>query len=489
MTNPPSTILVVDDEPRALLLLRNLLEPEGYRILCAANGAEAITLAMRERPDVILLDLMMPDIDGYEVCRRLREDPALIHLPIIMLTALDDRESRIRGLTAGADDFLSKPFDVGELRARLRTITRLNRFRLLYEQGERFEKALAYSPDGIALATESGDIILLNQAIKRLLQPEAEAATSIYQLLPPETKTRLENCLGQPASAASPVIESPLLYGLRPNTTVEITVGRLPWAGTTIVQFSLRDITEKKNLETQLMRSQRIELLGQMAGGIVHDLNNILSVISASTSLLEFEPARAAYHRGNIQASTMRGANLLRQLLMFARGSDEALCPVDLTGLSAEVAAVVRETFGPTFTVQYDVHQALPEVQADATQVHQILMNLCVNARDAMPHGGTLTIGGERRQLTPSEAGQLGDGARAGDYVILKVTDTGTGIPPEIRAKLFDPFFTTKDPGKGTGLGLATVLRLIRRHQGFVTIDTAVGRGTTFACHFPVVSA
>ena len=140
----PPTVLVVDDEPRAQNLLRSLLEVEGYRVLCASHGPEALEQA-RQLPDVVLLDLMMPGMDGFEVCRRLRAEPALALMPVIILTALDDRASRLQGLAAGADDFLSKPFDSAELRARLRSITRLNRYRQLYEQRARFEAAIAHA--------------------------------------------------------------------------------------------------------------------------------------------------------------------------------------------------------------------------------------------------------------------------------------------------------------------------------------------------------
>ena len=166
-----SKILIVDDEPNAVRLLRNLLIADGYQLLVAHSGAEALHVAQSEIPDLVLLDVMMPEMDGYEVCTKLRADPALANIPILMLTALDDRESMLRGLEAGADDFLSKPFDSIELRARLRTITRLNRFRQLYEERARMEAAINYAPYGVVLAELDGKILQRNAAFTRLLLP------------------------------------------------------------------------------------------------------------------------------------------------------------------------------------------------------------------------------------------------------------------------------------------------------------------------------
>jgi hypothetical protein len=235
-----------------------------------------------------------------------------------------------------------------------------------------------------------------------------------------------------------------------------------------------------------LLRSQRIEVLGQLAGGIVHDVNNILAAITGSVQLIGMGASdRTPRLLQTIETSAMRGASLLRQLLLFARGSDEALKEIDPAGVMGEVAAVVAATFGRVYEVEVAAEAACPAIWADSTQLHQVLMNLCVNARDAMPKGGRLILSATRRRVTAETAATLGGDARTGDFVVIAVRDTGSGIPPSVRAKLFDPFFTTKPPGKGTGLGLATVMRLVRRHQGFVHLETEVGRGTCFHCYLP----
>ena len=487
---PNSTILAVDDEPKALLLLRNLIEPEGCRVLLASGGAQALELAAKEQPDVVLLDVMMPEMDGFEVCRRIRADPHLAELPILMLTALDDRESRLQGLEAGADDFVTKPFDSVELRTRIRTITRLNRFRRHYEQRARFEAAIAFSPDGIVLAELDGTIIHRNQTFTDLLDAAAPAQDNIFAYLPPGTGSQTRESLARAPAPRPSARETNLNFAHQSVLVVELSHGLIPWEGRSIVLYTIRDVTERKTLEQQLLRSQRIELLGQLAGGAIHDVNNILSVISGSAQLIEIKGTTdLSMHLGQIVAGAQRGASMLRQLLVFARGEEGEFSVANLAEVAAEVAQMVKETFGRQFPVEFLANEGLPWVPADPTQIHQIVLNLCVNARDAMPNGGRLFISVGRRKVVEPLVAVMGDVPAPGVYVAISVRDTGTGIPPEILPKLFDPFFTTKPKGKGTGLGLATVIRLVRGHKGFVTLETEVGKGTCFACHFPVAKA
>jgi two-component system cell cycle sensor histidine kinase/response regulator CckA len=177
---------------------------------------------------------------------------------------------------------------------------------------------------------------------------------------------------------------------------------------------------------------------------------------------------------------------MMRQLLLFARGSDGEVGPLNLSEAVGEVADLVRETFGRSYTILFNPAPGLPDVLADPTQVHQIAMNLCVNARDAMPDGGSLTIGLDRRTIDDLAAAQAGPGVAPGDYLAVSVRDTGTGIPPEILPRLFDPFFTTKEEGQGTGLGLAICKRIVDQHHGALEVESEVGEGTTFCVTLPV---
>jgi PAS domain S-box-containing protein len=250
------------------------------------------------------------------------------------------------------------------------------------------------------------------------------------------------------------------------------------------------DITESKRLQEQFFRAQRMEAIGTLAGGIAHDLNNILAPVLMAPVLLR-ESARTDQERrllDMIEQSGKRGSNIVRQLLTFSRGTGGDRVSVQLRTLTQEMGEIMRETFPKDITVRKEVARDLYSVLGDPNQIHQVMINLCVNARDAMPDGGTLTLGAKNVELTMEDVGTQAP-AKPGPYVALFVTDTGQGIPPEIIDRIFDPFFTTKGPTKGTGLGLSTVLGIVRSHQGFTTVASKVGKGTTFTVYLPAVAA
>lgn len=246
------------------------------------------------------------------------------------------------------------------------------------------------------------------------------------------------------------------------------------------------DLTEKKKLEAQFLRSQRMESIGTLAGGVAHDLNNILAPIMMSAPLLRqgLGPKETEMLIQNIEASAQRGADIVKQLLAFARGMEGESVVVNLRHLVDEMSKIVRETFPKNITIQAKNSRHLWPIIGDPTHLHQVLLNLCINARDAMPNGGSIKITAENVTIDEHYA-TFDTTAKPGPYVVLRVTDTGTGIPPEILEKIFDPFFTTKEQGKGTGLGLSTVLGIAKSHNGFLNVNSEVGKGTTFSCFFP----
>ncbi|WP_404423100.1 response regulator [Nibricoccus sp. IMCC34717] len=485
MSHAP-TVLVVDDDSRCRALLKSLLEPDGYRVLTADNGQEAIAFAVSHQPDLVLLDVMMPDMDGYEVCRLLRSDKALSHLPIIFTTALDDRKSRLRGIEAGADDFVTKPIDLVELRARVRSITRLNRFRLQAEERARFEQVVAASPDGIAICDPAGRIHLSNTSFRSLFG--STKPTSLSEVFQEADWRRIRSLF--PSTTAPRPCHVPFeveLPGSNPRT-LELTLATMPWDGGIAHQVCVRDITEKKGLECQLMRAQRIDLLGQLAGGIIHDVNNLLSTIAAHASLMAMDGARPEDEKrlSAIETASYQGGGLLRQLLLFARGHDGEMTELDTMAHLYEFHAMVQQSLGARLDVALEIKGKIPPLRADGNQVNQVLMNLCVNARDAMEGTGRITLRLGIRPVSNQEGCRLAPALPAGDYVVYEVADTGCGIPDSIRNRLFEPFFTTKPAGKGTGLGLATVQRVLQRHQGGIAVESIVGQGTTFLCYFPL---
>jgi signal transduction histidine kinase/CheY-like chemotaxis protein len=247
-----------------------------------------------------------------------------------------------------------------------------------------------------------------------------------------------------------------------------------------------RDVTERKSLEEQIIHAQRHEAMGTLAGGLAHDLNNILTPIIMVAGL-RLETVTDPDDREMmelVKASAQRGANIIAQLLTYSRGLQGEYLPVSVQHLIKEITALARETFPRNITVIADVDTDLWTVVSDATQVHQILMNLCVNARDAMPEGGELRIAARNVDITVGDL-CLGQGDRLGSYVHLSVSDTGTGIPQEILDQIFDPFFSTKRTGKGSGLGLSSVLGIVRNHGGFIKVDSKPDSGTTFNINLP----
>lgn len=246
------------------------------------------------------------------------------------------------------------------------------------------------------------------------------------------------------------------------------------------------DITETKKLEAQFLRAQRLDSLGTLASGIAHDLNNILSPILMATGML-----RDSLHEDDrkmlqiIESSAERGAGIVKQVLTFARGAEGERVLLNPKHLVTEMAKVMVQTFPKNLDIQTNISPELWLIMGDATQLHQVLLNLCVNARDAMGEkGGALRISCENVEVDEHVA-TTNPGAQLGSHVCLTVADTGTGMTPEVMEKIFDPFFTTKEQGKGTGLGLATVIGIVKGHKGFLTIQSQVGQGTTFKIFVP----
>jgi PAS domain S-box-containing protein len=246
------------------------------------------------------------------------------------------------------------------------------------------------------------------------------------------------------------------------------------------------DVTEKKSLEAQYLRAQRMESIGMLAGGIAHDLNNVLAPIVMATQLLQLRHTDANSQKllSTLEASARRGADLVRQVLTFARGLEGQQVLVDPKALVRDVEKLIKETFDKSIEVVSRLDPDLWPMPGDPTQLHQVLMNLCVNARDAMPRGGRLTLAASNARVDEQYAAMT-PALRPGLFVVLEVGDTGTGIPPEVQPRIFEPFFTTKRPGKGTGLGLATAQTIIKNHEGLITFLSTAGQGTTFKVYLP----
>jgi PAS domain S-box-containing protein len=252
---------------------------------------------------------------------------------------------------------------------------------------------------------------------------------------------------------------------------------------------SLIDVSEKRRLQEQFLRTQRMESIGTLAGGIAHDLNNMLSPILMAAQMLK---TRLADERGlrlvqAIETTAQRGADVVQQILAFARGAEMEQVPLQPKHVMRELERMIRQTFPRSLEIRVELQPELWSVLANATQLHQVLLNLCVNARDAMPDGGVLTLSAENALLDAAFAA-MHEGARPGPHVVLSVSDTGTGIPEALRGRIFEPFFTTKDAAKGTGLGLPTCATIAKSHGGFISVSSEVRKGTSFKLYLPALA-
>ena len=496
-----STILIVDDIAANRDTLIKLLQNPDYQLVEAAAGPQALKLAADLFPDLILLDVMMPEMDGFEVCRRLRANPGLAEVPVIMVTALDDRQSRIKGIESGADDFISKPFDRAELRARVRTVTRLNRYARLNRERAKVEVASQKIHDQAALIDLATDAIVVldpdgfvqswNPGAEKVFGTSSPDACGqpLAGLISKGDSARLSKALTETRKTGEWRGD---LLAIRPNGDNVIahshwTLLRKPNGATRGILTVSTDQTEFKQLQAQFYRAQRMESLGALAGGIAHDLNNMLAPVLMAAELLKTNPTTEVQQElaNVIQTSAQRGTGLVRQILAFARGSEgQERLELKPEHLIKDAVSLAKETFPRTMEIRSELAPELFLICADPTQIHQILLNLMVNARDAMNGVGSLTITAENLELAAALAAQK-PGAKPGPHIVLRVTDTGSGMSAEVLAKIWNPFFTTKPPGQGTGIGLSTVAKIVHEHGGFVEVTSQPGQGTTFSVYLP----
>jgi two-component system, cell cycle sensor histidine kinase and response regulator CckA len=361
----------------------------------------------------------------------------------------------------------------------------------LQESEERYRNLVEYSPDAIAVHQE-GKFVYVNPAAMKLLGATTESqliGISVIDIIHPDDVeiVRQRVLVGMKERKALPPMEEKLirLDGL----VVEVEVTSLPiiFQGKPATQVVTRDITQQKRLQNQVFQSQKIQSIGTLAGGIAHDFNNILAIILGYSSTLERNRNDEQKHLEGITAinqAISRGAALVRQILTFARKTDIAFAPVNIPNLLHELLSMLKETFSKTITFTQTYSPDLPDIIADRTQIHQTLLNLCVNARDAMPNGGSITIKAE--PWMKKDVSKRFPSAAEETYVCISVADTGIGMDKAIHNRVFDPFFTTKEKGKGTGLGLSVVYGVMQSHHGFVDVESSVGKGTTFFLFFPV---
>jgi len=364
---------------------------------------------------------------------------------------------------------------------------------VLQETEARYRSLFENTIEGIFQTTPEGRVLTANPALARILgysshEELLQSSLDIQAQFYPDSVSRAEMLtrLARESEISGYESQAKRRDGTLVWVAVNARAARDSQGKILHVDGTLEDISRRKQLESQLLRAQRLESVGRLAGGIAHDLNNLLSPILMAPSLLRDRLPDASSHKllDAIEASARRGAEIIKQLLTFSRGVEGPLRPIQLPDLVSDMIKIIRETFPKNITIQYEFAPVLPMVNGDTTQMEQVAMNLCVNARDAMPDGGTLTLSLEQVEVDEDLA-SLNPDAKAGSYVLLRVTDTGMGINPEILDVIFDPFFTTKEMGKGTGLGLSTVIGIVKGHRGFIHVSSVLGRGTQFQIYLP----
>ena len=483
---PLSVLVVEDDEDDFFLTRSQLRRARTFRpdVTWAQTFEDGLRHLREGRFDVGLVDYRLGAHDGLELLHTAAEEG--ITTPIILLTGQNDLEVDVRAGTAGASDYLVKGVEAAQLERSIRYA----RDRRRAEGQIRLQASLLdKARDAIVAVADDGRVRYANRSTEALTGHALAELMATPGLVFEGAEPPLATVVA--ALRASGEWSGEMLVRHRDGRALTVeTRWSVVQEGSDPVSFLaiLTDVTERKSLEVQFLRSQRMESIGRLVGGIAHDLGNLLvPVLLGSKVLMTRFPddERAMRSLNMIQKSAQRGADMVKQVLAFARGVEGDRMQLRVGDVVDEVCKIVEDTLPPTIAIDTRTAPDLRPVVGDATQLQQVLMNLCVNARDAMPDGGRLTIEADNVVVDERYA-QSNLEAHEGAFVRLAVTDTGAGIPRDVLDKIFEPFFTTKAIEKGTGLGLSTVYSIVKSHGGFVSVYSEVGHGTSFSVYLPV---
>jgi len=517
-----SRVLIVDDNADMREHLSRALA-KWWDVEAVSDGLAALETARQHRPNLVLADVMMPRLDGIGLLSALRSDPDMADIPVILLSARAGEEARIEGLNVGADDYLVKPFSARELVARVRS--HLSMSRRLRESEARLQAAVdlvklgryAWNPQTNELQWDDtlkamwglpagapvdydvwrscvhpDDLARVEAAIQRCADPRGDGVYDIEYRVIRKTdgverwiatrgRTNFEN--GAPVS----------FYGVALDVTdrkrIEKTLERRVEARTRELEEANRQlrsqIEQREIAEAEVQQLQRLEAIGQITSGVTHDFNNLLSVVLTNARLLSHNLREPGDQEGLelIRTAAERGVNLIAQLLAFSRKQRLEPQEVDLNGKIVELSDLLGATLGGTVQLRTALAADLWPALVDPTQIEAMILNLAINARDAMLSGGILTLETFNAVIDSGPTGT--EGPVPGQYVGLAVHDTGIGIPDDVLPRVFEPFFTTKQLGKGSGLGLAQVLGFAKQSGGGVRVETRVGEGTSVKVFLP----
>ncbi len=496
-------VWVVDDDETVLMLAEGVLAELGFQVETFNNPTDALKTIAQRLPDIIILDVMMPGMDGFEFCSRLRSHPASADVPVLMATSLEDHNSITRAYEAGATNFATKPLNWAVETHRLRYMLRVAESAQLLKAKEQetrlakedWERTFNSFSDVVTLLSPDLKVIRANAAtVKALKQPlEKIIGGRCYELF---------HCAGEPCE------NCPILQAIQTGTTVSAEKNyRAPatdylLTGTPVtdaegnllhVVHIARDQTEQKLLEREFLHAQKMEAMGTLAGGIAHDFNNLLMAISGCAEMIRNDAPTGGEQRefaDLISESADRGAALSRQLLTFSRKgvAKQEKRSLRFNELIRDLQKMLQRVFPKNITLGTKLAEDLSLIHGSADQLHQVLMNLAVNASHAMPAGGALTLETRNVHLDAAYCRPHPE-LQPGAFVQVSVSDTGHGMDEQTMQRIYEPFFTTKQVGEGTGLGLAVVYGIIKDHGGLILCHSEVGAGTTFKLLFPVLKA
>ncbi|MGJ5205517.1 ATP-binding protein [Bradyrhizobium sp. HKCCYLR20261] len=501
-------IVLADDNPDMRDYVRRLLG-DTYDVEAVADGRAALQAIRRSRPDLVLTDVMMPQLDGFGLLQALRADPKLHDIPVVMLSARAGEEAKVEGLDAGASDYLSKPFSARELLARVRANIDMSRMRREAEMAlrglnERLEEQVtARTAELRAKEARLRTIFEASYTFQALLSADGTLldanATSLEAIAAPLHEVAGMAFWETPWFASTPempdTIRSLVEAVARGDEARQELQLELPVGGLRLFDFQMRpvrdeygqvvaivpeavELTERRKAEEAFRQAQKMEAIGQLTGGVAHDFNNLLTVIRSSADLLrrrQLPPERMRRYVDAISDTADRAAKLTGQLLAFARRTPMERRVFDAAAHIEQIAEMLQTVLGAPAMIDLDLRSRPLPVDVDINQFETALVNLVANARDAMEGQGVLTIRGE---MLPDDGSQ--------QFVSISVSDTGCGIAPERIDRIFEPFFTTKGVGRGTGLGLSQVYGFVHQSGGRVLAESELGRGTTLTLLLPL---
>ena len=493
----PLRILHLEDDPHDAALVQSTLELEG--IACATqrvqNRADFVAALERGGIDMILSDFSLPAFDGLSAVE-------IVHtrwpdLPVILVSGTLGEERAIDSLKSGATDYVLKgrlARLVPAVRRAMQEVDERVEHRRLEQEMVLHSTALKTAANGIIITNPMGVILWVNPAFTALTGysgPEAIGNTPRLLKSGKHDQAFYENLW-------QTILDGQTWHGeftnRRKNGCIyygEETITPVRPPGGKITHFIgiMNDVTERKRFESQFIEAQKMEVIGQLAAGIAHDFNNVLAVIRGCSDLITMDltpDSPLQEYTDAIRHASVRAAGLTRQLLVFSRKQTVQPVVLDLNDVLKDMDKMLRRLIDENIEMASVPGEQVGHIKADAGYVGQVLINLVVNARDAMPNGGKLTIATGNVALNESDT-RAHTGRVPGDYVVLSVCDTGTGMTDEVKARMFEPFFTTKPPGKGTGLGLATCQTIVHQSGGHIDVRSELGKGTTFKIYFPRV--